>query len=233
MKSSDLIARSLEQKFVGRPLVEIEADGTFSGYASVFGVLDLGKEIVAKGAFSNSLKDKGAAGIRLLFQHNPDEPIGRWCEIREDAKGLYVKGQINLDVDRGREVHSLMRNGSIDGLSIGFKTVRSRSEKGGTVRRILEADLWEISIVTFPMLPNARVEHVKSGNELPTTRDFERWLVRDAGLTRSQAKTVIVKGFASLDRARDAAQQTNSPLGEDYPGLARKIRQASRQIQIR
>ncbi|MEM9574355.1 MAG: HK97 family phage prohead protease, partial [Pseudomonadota bacterium] len=209
---------------------EVDADGTFSGYASVFGLLDLGKEIVAKGAFAKSIANKGAPGIRLLFQHKPDEPIGRWDEIREDTKGLYVKGRINLEVERGREVHSLMRSGSIDGLSIGFKTVRSRSEKGGTIRRILEADLWEISIVTFPMLPDARVDHVKADSQLPTTREFERWLVRDAGLTRSQAKTVIAKGFASLDRVRDAAELKASPQYEAYSGLARKIRHASRHI---
>lgn len=229
----DLFLKNLEQKFVGHSLAEVETDGTFSGYASLFDVLDLGNETVSKGAFSKSLQGKGVENIRLLFQHNPDEPIGRWLEIREDSKGLYVKGQINLQVDRGREVHALMRDGAIDGLSIGFKTIRSRLEKGGSFRRILEADLWEISIVTFPMLPDARVEQVKAQSNLPTTRDFERWLVRDAGLTRSQARTVIVKGFASLDCERDAARQNNAPRCEDYPGLARTIRRASRQLQIR
>src|SRR5690606_27359824 len=98
--------------------------------------------------------------IRMLYQHDPAEPIGRWLEIREDDRGLFVRGMLAPGVARAREVLELMRAGALDGLSVGFRTVRSR--RTGGVRRILEADLWEISIVTFPMLPGARVESVKA-----------------------------------------------------------------------
>lgn len=222
-----------ERKFAGEHLASVDTDGAFAGYASIFNAIDLGQEVVAKGAFKKSLQAKGAGGVKLLFQHNPDEPIGHWIDIKEDTKGLYVKGQLNLDVTRAREVHSLMQNGSVDGLSIGFKTVRSRREQGGDIRRILEADLWEISIVTFPMLPQARVTDVKAQSALPSTREFERWLVRDAGLTRSQAKTVIVKGFSSLNGGRDAADNITSQKRIRATGLADKIRLAAKMMQTR
>ena len=143
----------------------------------------------------------------MLFQHDPAEPIGVWTEIKEDARGLFVRGRLTKDVGAGaRGAVSLMRGGALDGLSIGFRAVRAKSDPASGIRRILEADLWEISVVTFPMLPGARVDTVKgSARRLPTIREFECWLTRDAGLTRGEARAVIAKGFASLVRARDAA----------------------------
>ena len=210
-----------ERKFVGLTLDAVEEDGVFSGYASLFGRVDLGKDVVEKGAFSASLKARGAAGIRMLFQHDPAEPIGVWTEIREDARGLFVRGRLTRDVARAREVLSLMRGGALDGLSIGFRAVRAKSDPRSGVRRIMEADLWEISVVTFPMLPDARIDMVKGRRRLPTTREFESWLTRDAGLTRGEARCVIARGFASLVGARDAA-----PDGR----LADRIREATRMM---
>ena len=86
-------------------------DGTFSGYASVFGEVDLGKDAIEPGAFRKSLAERGAAGVRMLFQHDPGEPIGAWKTIREDARGLYVEGLLSPGVARAREVHQLMKNG--------------------------------------------------------------------------------------------------------------------------
>ena len=160
---SEALARACERKFVDLVLDKVEADGSFAGYASLFGKVDLGKDAVERGAFANSLRTRGAAGIRMLFQHDPNEPIGRWTEIREDARGLFVRGRLASDVRRAREVLSLMRGGAFDGLSIGFRAVKARRDPATGVRRILEADLWEISVVTFPMLPEARIEAVKGG----------------------------------------------------------------------
>lgn len=226
-KITKSLAPKIEHKFADQQLSGVEADGTFSGYASLFDVEDLGNEVIAKGAFSKSLQAKKTSDIRLLFQHNPDEPIGHWIEIFEDKTGLFVKGRLNLNVARAREVHALMREGAIDGLSIGFKTVRARHEKSGKVRRILEADLWEVSVVTFPMLPQARVSQIKARGNLPTRRTFERWLVRDAGLSRSQAKTIITKGFSALASARDAAGLNQKYDETDTALLANKIRLAA------
>ncbi len=210
-----------ERKFVGLTLDEVEADGVFSGYASLFGRVDLGKDVVEKGAFTASLRARGAAGIRMLFQHDPAEPIGVWTEIREDARGLFVRGRLAKDVARAREVLSLLRGGALDGLSIGFRAVKAKSDPKSGVRRILEADLWEISVVTFPMLPGARIDTVKGRRRLPTTREFESWLQRDAGLTRGEARRVIAKGFADLLRGRDAAPEER---------LTGRIREATRMM---
>ena len=130
-------------------------DGHFTGYASLFGVPDLGRDVVAAGAFATSLAERGAAGVRMLWQHDPAEPIGRWLSLREDARGLRVEGALNLAVQRGREVDALMREGGLDGLSIGFRTVRASPQRGG-LRRLQAIDLWEISLVTFPLQPGAR-----------------------------------------------------------------------------
>jgi HK97 family phage prohead protease len=149
------------RKFASLELSGLGGDGTFSGYASVFGEEDLGKDVIERGAFRNSLIERGAPNVRMLYQHDPNEPIGAWKVIREDARGLYVEGVLSGGVARAREVHALMKSGALDGLSIGFRTVKARSEAKTGVRRILEADLWEISVVTFPMLPSARVSDVK------------------------------------------------------------------------
>ncbi len=150
-----------ETKFAGAELSEVEADGSFSGYASLFGQTDLNRDVVQPGAFLKSIRRRGAAGIRMLFQHDPAAPIGVWEEVREDGRGLYVRGRLMPEVAKAREVLALMRAGAIDGLSIGFRTVRGRTDAKTGVRRLIEVDLWEISVVTFPMLPAARVSMVK------------------------------------------------------------------------
>ncbi|MCG6122782.1 MAG: HK97 family phage prohead protease [Microvirga sp.] len=147
------------------PAVTTE-DGEFEGYASLFGVPDLTRDVVRPGAFAGSLVKRGASGVRMLWQHDPGEPIGAWLDIHEDRRGLFVRGRLNMAVARAREAHALIRERAVDGLSIGFRVQRSTKERS-TGRRILEqVDLWEISIVTFPMLPAARVSHVKGVDSL-------------------------------------------------------------------
>ncbi len=128
----------------------------------IFNREDMGHDVIAPGAFRESLKERGASGVKMLFQHNPAEMIGVWDEIREDARGLFVRGRLMQEVSRAREILSLMRAGALDGLSIGFKALRGKRDARSGVRRIEKVDLWEISVVTFPMLPDARVAAVKS-----------------------------------------------------------------------
>ena len=149
------------RRYAALTLKGIACDGTFSGYASVFGEVDLGKDVIERGAFARSIARKGPGGVRMLFQHDPAEPIGRWTRISEDEIGLHVEGQLTLGAPRADEVYAHLKNRALDGLSIGFRTVRSQGDRKTGVRRILEADLWEISVVTFPMLPSARVVSVK------------------------------------------------------------------------
>ena len=225
MKQRGFLAQR-ETKFAPVNVQDIKLDGSFSGYASVFGVVDQGNDMVVQGAFASSLKNRKTNAVRMLFQHDPDEPIGCWKKIVEDEKGLYVKGKITRGVRRSEEVLELMRAGALDGLSIGFKTKRARVNPATKIRTILAADLWEISIVTFPLLEEARVETVKSSHMtgLPSAREFERWLTRDAGLSRREAKKIISNGFNALHCKRDAAVDVN---------LADKIRKATQIISQR
>jgi HK97 family phage prohead protease len=155
-----------EVKFAHVALSDVEADGSFHGYASLFGETDLNRDLVLPGAFQKSIAKRGAAGIRMLFQHDPAAPIGVWREVREDSRGLFVSGRLMREVAKAREVLALMRAGAIDGLSIGFRTVRGRTDAKSGVRHLIEVDLWEVSVVTFPMLPAARVSAVKGiGND--------------------------------------------------------------------
>lgn len=140
------------------------------GYASIFDVPDLNGDIVAPGAFATSLKKNTKPA--LLYQHAAEAPIGRWLSFREDARGLYVKGELILSSPRAREVHALLEAGAIDGLSIGYQTVRSMRVAAG--RRILQADLWEVSVVTFPMAPGARVTRVGPAREDYDAQDYAR-----------------------------------------------------------
>lgn len=138
--------------------IKITEGASIAGYASLFGLVDQGGDIVARGAYAASLKRLTAAGrgVKLLWQHDPAQPIGIWDEVREDDRGLFVKGRLLTDVARGREAASLIEAGAIDGLSIGYRTLRAAKDDSG--RRVLsEVELWEVSLVTFPMLPDARI----------------------------------------------------------------------------
>ena len=205
----------LELKFTSLDLKAIDDTGVFEGYASVFNREDLGADVIAPGAFRESLAKRGVGGIKLLFQHDPAEPIGVWDVLREDAKGLFARGRLMTDVARAREILSLMRAGALDGLSIGFKAIAARREPKSGIRRLLKVDLWEISIVTFPMLPDARISAVKSkpfAARASTEREFERWLTQDAGFTRSEARAFLAHGLKGLIARQDAADDPGARL---------------------
>jgi uncharacterized protein len=136
--------------------------GEFEGYASLFDVPDGGGDIVKRGAFAATLLRRPPPKVRLLYQHSPHEPIGVWDEIKEDARGLYVRGRLVLDVQRAREVMALVAEGALSGLSIGFRTVRA--SRSGSHRLLQEIELWEISVVTFPLLAGSSVTAVGTAN---------------------------------------------------------------------
>ena len=198
-----------EVKFMSLDLKSVEGDGTFEGYASLFNREDLSRDVVLPGAFADSLQQRGAGGVKMLFQHDANQPIGVWTSLKEDARGLHAQGRLMPEVSKAREVHALMRAGALDGLSIGFRTVKGRRDRVSGVRRLAKIDLWEISVVTFPLLPEARVAVMKGrlGTQA-TERDFERWLTRDAGLTRREARALMSAGFSGLKALRDAGQAT-------------------------
>src|SRR3954452_365441 len=136
-------------------------DGAIEGYASLFGEIDQARDMVMPGAFAQTLKQRGLRKIPMLFQHDPSEPVGVWLEIAEDWRGLRARGRLIPDVMRAKELLALIKAGAIDGLSIGYRTVRGQIDPKSRVRKLYQVDLWEISIVTFPMLNGARVAAVK------------------------------------------------------------------------
>ena len=149
------------------PRTTIDADGTVEGYASLFGEIDQARDMVMRGAFADTLARRGVNRIPMLFQHDPAEPVGVWLELREDSRGLLARGRLIPEVARARELLSLLRAGAIDGLSIGFRAARARIDSKTRVRSLLAVDLWEISIVTFPLLAGARVTAVKGESPRP------------------------------------------------------------------
>jgi HK97 family phage prohead protease len=137
------------------------------GYASLFGEIDQARDMVMPGAFTQTLKQRGLRKIPMLFQHDPSEPVGVWLEMKEDLRGLWARGRLIPDVTRARELLALLQAGAVDGLSIGYRTQRGQIEPKTRVRKLYQVDLWEVSIVTFPLLNGARVSAVK---EAPMSR---------------------------------------------------------------
>lgn len=135
-----------------------DATGEFTGYAAVFGNVDLQNEVVEPGAFSKTLAEQ--KDFPILWQHNADQPIGVTVSAVEDDKGLAVRGQINLETQTGREVYALLKQGAVKGISFGYDVIKDIVKNG--VRRLLELKLWELSLVTFPANPAAQVLAVKS-----------------------------------------------------------------------
>lgn len=151
-------AAALETKFASAKIAPtVTEEGLVEGYASIFELEDQGGDAVAPGAFQASLDRRAdtAPSVKFLWQHDPAKPIGIWTSITEDARGLKVRGRLLTDVQAGAEALSLLRAGAVEGLSIGYRTVTAEKTAGGG-RRLLEVDLWEVSLVTFPMLPEAR-----------------------------------------------------------------------------
>lgn len=146
---------SLEAKAIGD-------DGTFEGYASVFGHKDTHADIVMPGAFTASLKARPIERVKMLRQHRQDEPIGIWTAAAEDTRGLHVKGRLIRDVPLAAQTYALMKEGALDELSIGFRTIRESRDRKAAARLVEEVDLREISIVTFGSNDKAAIHAVKS-----------------------------------------------------------------------
>jgi uncharacterized protein len=141
---------------------ELSDKGVFAGYASVFNVVDSHNDSIEPGAFAASLKKRaGGKKVKLLWQHHTDEPIGQFRSIREDSHGLYVEAQLSLEVQKAYEAYLLLKTGTVEGLSIGYNTVKSMIDDRTGVRILTEIDLWEISLVTFPANPDAQITMVK------------------------------------------------------------------------
>lgn len=195
------------------PFMEFKADdtvkGRFTGYGSTFGNVDFGNDVCEKGCFSKSLamltKDNATPG--LFWQHNPGEPIGEWVSVRENEKGLKVEGQLWIGdgIPKAEQAYRMLQSSGPKGLSIGFNTINSAPGAKGS-RRLLEVDLKEISIVSFPMNAKAGITSVKNADgSVISKRELED-ILRDAGMSAKEAKSLIAGGYDALinDPARDA-----------------------------
>lgn len=207
---------SLKIRDFGLDVKAVNEDGSFTGYGSVFGVEDSYGEVVAPGAFAESLVEIAQKGrpIPVLWQHRSDQPIGIYSSLREDDTGLYVEGMLLKDaVRQAGESYALMKAGAVSGLSIGYYVRQSLYDEKTNVRTLLKLDLVEISLVTFPANDEARIDAVKSKiahGELPSLNEFERFL-REAGFSKTKAAVIANRGLAHLLRSESAGDQANEP----------------------
>lgn len=148
-----------------RQNTQAQTDLKISGYASLFGQADMSGDIVTRGAFAASLLARPNP-LPLLFGHETQKPIGVWDRVFEDATGLFVSGRILTDNKRARHIARLVREGAISGLSIGYRPVRARPSAAGG-RTLVELDLWEVSVVAFPMLRTARIIEIAEQGAAP------------------------------------------------------------------
>jgi len=214
----------LMTKNSGLPLDQkaVSDSGEIEGYASIFGNVDSYGEIVEAGAFADSLVSAKRSGrkVKMLYQHDPHQPIGVWDDLAEDSKGLYVKGRLLVDKSpKAAEVHGLLQEGALDGLSIGYRTIKAEPKEGKPgIMSLLKLDLYENSIVTFAANERARVEVVKSmldGGVLPTVREFEEFL-REAGFPKSKAVALASAGAQHL---RGEPEVVGDPLAAFWEAL--------------
>lgn len=183
--------------------------GAFSGYGSVFNVPDSYGDVVAPGAFADSLAAQKAANRlpAMLWQHRSAEPMGIYTAMEEDNLGLKVEGQIAMSTVRGAEAHTLLKMKAISGLSIGYQTREESFDKVTGINTLKKVDLWEVSLVTFPANDAARVQNVKTIEVIEDLKSAEKYL-RDSGFSRKEAVAFIarVKCMAQRDSDADAMQ---------------------------
>lgn len=152
-------------------LKSLDTQGRFAGYASVFDIIDNQRDVILRGAFSHTLRNRNGE-IKLLWQHQQDEPIGVFDRIFEDKHGLYVEGTLLLTVQRAKEAYSLLKEGAINGLSIGYSPVHYHIDAYSGIRYLSEVDLWEVSLVTFPANVAANVTVVKGVDGISLQEDI-------------------------------------------------------------
>lgn len=163
------------------------AEGRIKGYGAYFDNVDRGYDVIEKGAFSEIKRS-----IKMLYQHDSSKLLGTWDVVREDSKGLFVEGNINMNTSLGRDVYELAKSGALTDMSVGFKS-QDYEYDTQSVRRIKKAELFEVSLVTFPMNEKANILSVKS-SDIENERDFEHFL-KQAGYSNKQAKTITTHGF--------------------------------------
>ncbi len=195
-----------------------EDTGRIDGYGSVFGLLDRGGDIVMPGAFKASLRAR-KGGVPMLWQHDPSIVIGVWNDFAEDEKGLKISGQLVMDVPQAAIARALIKAGALKGLSIGYRTQDYEIDRTTGARRLKKVDLWEVSLVTFPMLPEAQITGVKSLD----ARALEQQLRSECNLSSAAA----VKAVAIVKQhLRDGGDQPEPEPRDGLKDLLMSLRRA-------
>jgi len=199
------MSKKLEYRSLSFKAAGLGDDGIFEGYGAIFGNEDSWGDIISPGAFVKTLADYQAKcrKPKMLWQHDRKEIIGTWETITEDDKGLFVKGRLFKDeIGRAKEAYALVKAGELDGLSIGFYARDYSIDEKNWVRTIKEAELLEISLVTFPANEDALVSAVKAASTIKTIRQFEEFLRDEGGYSAKEAKAIASAGF----KAREAPE---------------------------
>lgn len=200
-----------------------EGAGTVQGYASVFGLLDRGGDIVLPGAFKQSIADwkRKKKSVPMLWQHSSAEPIGVWTDLAEDERGLKATGTLIMDVPKAAEARALIKGGAVSGLSIGYRTKEAELDRTTGVRKLKKVELWEVSLVTFPMLPEAQVSGVKQSGAF----DARAWeqAFRDEGLSNSEAKLATSVARKLSLREEEKNEPTHRDGAADVLMALRKV----------
>lgn len=201
----DHLESAAEFKFAD---AEATSRGEFIGFASTFGNVDFGGDVVEAGAFRQTLSTKKLSSIKMYLNHDARSiPIGKWLDLQETDRGLVARGQLTLEIPKARDVHAAMKDGTLDAMSIGYRIPPGGYEmdRGGKVRRIKSVDLLEISVVSMPMNPRASITRVKADG-IRTIREFEDFLRDEGGFSHAAAKSIAARGFKALDpRDEDGA----------------------------
>lgn len=201
-------------------LKAISDDGEFEGYASTFGNVDRGMDMVMPGAFRRTLKERKLSAIKCLRDHDTRKLVGKWLAMEEDDRGLKVRGKLFAGtVQLATETLALMREGALDAMSIGYRTIKAQWDEEQGVRKLLDLDLWEGSIVTFPMNEMATVDAVKGDL---TITDVER-ILREGGAPGAFAKLVAIHGFEGATKRLGSRREG----GESGKSIAEMIRETS------
>lgn len=195
--------------------------GEIEGYALTYGNVDQGGDICLKGCATNSLRKRPPNKVKMLLGHDSLMIIGKWTDFIDDDKGLLGKGRLFLNIQKGRETYELLKEDAIDGLSIGYRTIKDAWDPERNARLLEEIDMREVSVVPFPMNEQAIVTNVKSAQDIKTKRQFEEFL-RDHGFSAGAAKGIASKGFR--EDAGGISQDVIDAIQRNFTGLAQKIK---------
>jgi hypothetical protein len=201
-------------------------DGTFTGYGAVFGNVDQGGDVIRQGAFTDSLaawQQKGKLP-KMLWQHNSAQPIGVWTSMQQDTHGLLVQGKFTKGVQCADEAYALLKDGAIDGLSIGYQTVDADYDSDLGIRSLSKLNLMEVSLVTLPMNQLATVTSVKAAEQVRTIREFEDFLRDVGGYSHAAAKSIAAGGFKAIRSEPRDEDEIGDIIAGPFSELAELIR---------